>query len=229
MWILQFATFFGFLGIYGQSFFFTDYVAETVYNGDITAPSNSTAYENYTEGVRIGSLAFGVSALFSLIVSLLLGPIMKVLGIRLTYVTSYVILMLQSGIMIFSRNVIVLFLLAPAMFYTTIILLTIPFTLLSEYEAKSILLRKIWPYTDKNLIGRACSILIIALLLSQTVALLTNGPLKELYGGAESVMIITCASSFVGAVIACFVTVPPKQDSKKKSFKSKTIAEETEL
>ena len=131
--------------------------------------------------------------------------------------------------MIFNRNIVVLFVLSATMLCNSVLLTTVPFILISQYGTKSILLRKIWPYTDKNLIGRACSILIIALLLSQTVALLTNGPLKELYGGAESGMIITCASSFVGAVIACFVTVPPKQDSKKKSFKSKTIAEETEL
>ena len=211
MWILQFAAFFGFLALFSQNFFFTDYVAETVYNGDVTAPENSTAYENYTEGVRIGSLVFGVSALSSLLVSLLLGPLIKLLGMRLTYVSSYVILMLQSGVMIVSRNIIVLFLLSPAMFYTSIILSILPFILVSEYETKSILLRKVWPYTDKNLIGRACSVLIITLLLSQIIALLTNGPLKDLYGGAESVMIITCVSSFVGAVIACFVTVPPKR------------------
>ena len=117
MWILMLDSFFGFLGLYSQTFFFTDFVAETVYNGDVTAPENSTAYENYTEGVRIGSLAFGISALSSLIISLLLGPIMKLLGRKLTFVTSNVILMIQSGIMIFNRNVIVLFLLAPAQWW----------------------------------------------------------------------------------------------------------------
>ena len=216
MWILQFATFFGFLAIYTQNFFFTDYVAETVYNGDVTAPENSTAYENYTEGVRIGSLAFGVSALFSLFASLLLGPLIKLLGMRLTYVSSYVILMLQSGVMIVSRNIIVLFLLSPAMNYINVILMTLPFILVSEYEAKSILLRKVWPYADKNLIGRACSVLIIATLLSQIISIMINGPLKDLYGGAESVMIITCVSSFVGAVIACFVTIPSEESGTKK-------------
>jgi len=74
MWILVLATFFG---LPSQTFFFIDYVAETVYNGDITAPENSIAYKNYIEGVRIGSLVWDVS---SLVISSLLGPIMKLLG-----------------------------------------------------------------------------------------------------------------------------------------------------
>ena len=230
MWILTFAYFFGFLAIFSETFFFTDYVADTIYNGDITAPENSTAYKEYIKGVRIGSLAFGVASLSSLITSMLLGPTMKLIGTRPTFVASYVVVMMQSGIMIFNRNVIVLFLLSATMLCNSVLLTIVPFILISQYETKSILLRKVWPYADKNLIGRACSVLITALLLSQTIALLTNGPLQDLYGGAESVMIITCASSFVGAVIACFVTIPPTETSNKNSVKLPKIKEEiTEL
>ena len=210
MWILCFSFFFGFLAILTQTFFFTDYVAEFIYSGDVTADKNSTEYQNYTEGVRIGSFAFGVSALFSVVVSVLLTPLIRLLGKRLTFVTSYVVLMLQSGIMIVTRNVYVLFILSPAMFYTTIMLLTIPFILVSEYETYSILVQEVLASKEKNLTGTACSVLIIAFFSSQVVAVLINGPMKSLIGGAESVMIITSAASFVGAIIACFVTVPFK-------------------
>ena len=101
-------------------------------------------------------------------------------------------------------------------------MLTVPFILISEYETNSMLLRKDWPYADKDLVGKACSVFIIALLLSQTIALLTNGPLKDLYGGAESVMIITCAPSFVGAVIACFVIIPHHAIAKKEIIKDES-------
>ena len=207
MTILCIALFFGFLVVYSQLFFFTDFVADVIYNGDVTAPENSTAYHKYTKGVKVGSLALGVSAISSLVISLLLGPLMKLFGMRLVFVSCYIISMLQTGVMIFSDNVIVLFILSPAIYSLITILLTIPFILVSEYEAKSILLRKPWPYADKNLIGRACSILMIAILSSEVVSVLINGPLKSWYGSAESVMIFTCASSFVGAVIACFVKV----------------------
>ena len=227
MIILFFAQFFAFLAIYTQAFFFTDFVGEVIYNGDVTAPENSTAYRKYTEGVRIGSLVFGVSAFSSLATALLLGPAMKLFGVRLVYVSSYVFSMLQSGVMIFNRNVVVLFVLSPALFSIAVVLLTIPYILVSEYDKRSILLRKPWPYADKNLIGRACSILIIALLSSQVVSLLINGPLKDLFGSAVSVMIVCCASFFVGAVIACFVTIPHKENKRKDNCKKKNFTKIT--
>ena len=209
---LCFAIFFGILAVDTQLFFFTDFVADAVYDGDVTAPENSTAYQQYTKGVKIGSLALGVSAIFSLAVSLLLGPLMKLFGMRLVFVSSYVFTMLQSGVMIFSHNIITVFVLSPAVYCMITIVLLIPFILVSEYEANSILLRRPWPYADKNLIGRACSVLMIAILASQAVVLMINGPLLNLYGGAESVMIVSCVSSFVGAVIACFVKIPPENN-----------------
>ena len=227
MIILFFAQFFGFLAIYSQAFFFTDFVGEVIYNGDVTSPKNSTAYHRYTEGVRIGSLIYGISAFSSLAVSLLLGPAMKLFGVRLVYVSSYVFSMLQSGVMIFNRNVAVLFVLSPALFSVVVVLLTIPYILVSEYEKRSILLRKPWPYADKNLIGRACSILAIALLSSQAVSLLINGPLKDLFGSAVSLMIVCCASFFVGAVIACFVPVPFKKNKRKGNCKKKNCTKIT--
>ena len=236
MIILFFAQFFAFLAIYTQAFFFTDFVAEVIYNGDVMAPENSTAYQKYTKGVRIGSLVLGVSSFTSLIASLLLGPIMRLFGVRLVYVSSYVFSMLQSGVMIFNRNVIVLFILSPPIFYIVVILLTIPYILVSEHENKSILLRKPWPYADTNLIGRACSVLAIAFLSSQAVSVIINGPLKDLYGSAESVMIVTCVSFFVGAVIACFVTIPYKKHKKKNECSGylaktdqKIVTESTDL
>ena len=159
MWVLIFAYFFGFLAIFSETFFFTDYVAETIYNGDITAPENLTAYKEYIKGVRIGSLAFGLASVSSLIASILLGPMMKLIGTRLTFVASYIVVMIQSGIMIFNHNIVVLFVLSATMLCNSVLLITVPFILISQYETKSILLKKMWPYTDKNLIGRACSIL----------------------------------------------------------------------
>ena len=219
MIILFFAQFFAFLAIYTQAFFFTDFVGEVIYDGDVTAPENSTAYHKYTEGVRIGSLIYGVSAFSSLVTSLLLGPAIKLFGMRLVYVSSYVFSMLQSGVMIISDSVIVLFVLSPALFSITVVLLTIPYILVAEYDKRSILLRKPWLYSDENLIGRACSLLVAALLSSQVVCLLINGPLNDLFGSAVSVMIVCCGSFFIGAVIACFVTIPYKKNKRKTKKK----------
>ena len=91
MIILCFAMFFGFIAIVSQSFFFTDFVADVVYNGDVTAPEDSQEYNDYTDGVKVGSLALGISAASSLVFSFIAGPVRKLLGMRMVLVFSYVI------------------------------------------------------------------------------------------------------------------------------------------
>ena len=116
MVVLLIAYFLVLLAMFTQQFFFTSYVAEVVYDGDVNAPENSTAYQNYTDGVIFGSFALGISAVAALVVSLLLGPIIKLVGMRFVFVLSYVLLMLESGILIVIHNRIVALLLAPAIY-----------------------------------------------------------------------------------------------------------------
>ena len=221
MVILLIAFFLIFVAVFTQLFFFTSYVAEVVYNGDVNAPENSTAYQDYTDGVTFGSLTLGISAVVALVVSLLLGPIIKLVGMRFVFVSSYVLLMLQSGILIIIHNRVVAIILSPAIYIAIIVMLSIPFIFVSMYENKGLLLRKskLHLKRDGSLIGRACGVMIIALLGGQVFALVVNGPLIEAYGSAVSMMILTCATSFIGAVVACFVTVPKESKKKVKVLK----------
>jgi len=216
MIILCGANFFGLLALFSELFFFTNYVGEVTFNGDVSAPENSTEYRNYTDGVKFGSLILGVSAIVGLVVSLLLGPLIKLIGMRPLFVTAYVLLMIQSGILTLSPNRVVVFVISPAITVMNAIMLTFPFILTSKYEAKKFLLRKLWPYVDTVILGRACAILKCSTYTALVLALAINGPLSDIYGSAVSVMIFTCAVSFIGAVVACFVTVPPMSWSSKK-------------
>ena len=231
MVVLLIAYFLILIAMFTQLYFFTSYVAEVVYDGDVNAPENSTAYQDYTDGVTFGSFALGISAVVALVVSLLLGPIIKLVGMRFVFVLSYVLLMLQSGLLIVIHNRIVAVLLAPAIYIAVVVMISIPFIFVSMYEKKGLLLRKSKSHfkSDESLIGRACSIMIIALLGGQVVTLIANGPLIEAYGSTVSVMILTCATSFVGAVVACFVTVPNESKKKVKDVQKIESLTQTDL
>ena len=222
MTILCISNFFALLALFSQLFFFTNYVAEVTYNGDVTSPKNSTEYMHYVEGVQFGSLVLGVSAFVGLVVSLLLGPLIKLVGMRPLFVLSFTMLMLQSGVLIVSHNRILVFILSPAISVINAVMLTFPFILVAKYEAKQLLLRKPWPYTDEVLNGRACAILKCSTYTAQVIALIVNGPLRDAYGSAVSVMIFTCASAFAGAVVAGFVTIPPTSLGSKRKQKRRT-------
>ena len=224
MIILCISNFFALLALFSQLFFFTNYVAEVTYNGDVTSPKNSTEYMNYVEGIQFGSLVLGVSAFVGLVVSLLLGPLIKLVGMRPLFVLAFTMLMLQSGVLIASHNRILVFILSPAISVINAVMLTFPFILVAKYEAKELLLRKPWPFTDKVLYGRACAILKCSTYAAQVIALIINGPLRDAYGSAVSVMIFTCASAFAGAVVASFVIIPPTSLDCKRKQKRRTHA-----
>ena len=87
------------------------------------------------------------------------------------------------------------------------------------YQAKGLLLRKSWLYSNTNLMGRSCSLIIIASQLGKITSLMLNGSLMTAHdhGSSVSVMIFTCVCSFMGAIVACFVTVPSIGNKKDKS------------
>ena len=229
MIVLCVSVFFIYVGMSTEVNFFTSYVAEVVYDGDVNAPENSTAYQDYTDGVTFGSLALGISAVVALVVSFVLGPIIKLVGMRCVFVSSCVLLMLQSGVFIITSNKIVTLVLAPAVYVTLIVVLSIPFILVSLYENKGLLLRKSKSHiqSNENLIGRACAVLVIVFLSGQACTRIVNGPLITAYGSMVSVMIVTCGTSFIGAIVACFMTVPYKtvkelRDSQKTDASTQT-------
>jgi len=225
MVVLCIAVFFGLLAFYSQVFFFTNYVGEVTYGGDVNAPENSTEYHNYTDGVKFGSLILGVSAIVGLVVSLLLGPLIKLVGMRPLFVTAYVLLMVQSGMLTLSPNHVVVFAISPAIAVMNAVVATFPYVLASKYEAMKFMVRKSWPYENAILLGRACAVLKCAGFAANVMALLINGPLSDVYGSAVSVMIFTFGVSFIGAVVACFVTVPPTSLNSKKKQRQRTNTE----
>ena len=146
-----------------QIFFFTDYVGEVIFGGDAFAPENSTAYKNYANGIKMGSLILAASSTSGFFILLLLRPAIKYLGIRPLFILPFILMMLQSGILILNHDLIVAVILSPAIYISLLQYLTFPHILISMYQAKGLLLRKSWPYSDTNLMGRSCSLIIIAL------------------------------------------------------------------
>ena len=214
--MLYATVFFTVIALFTQLIFFTHYVGEVIFNGDVFAPENSTVYKDYTDGIKTGSLILGVSSASGLFILLLLRPAIKCIGMRPLFVMPYVLMMLQSGILIVNHNLVVAIILSPAIYISLLHYLTFPPILISMYQTKGLLLRKPWPYPSATLMGKSCSIMMVATDLAKILTLLLNGPLMTAYGSAVSVMIFTCACSFVGALVACFVTVP-SVDNKKKS------------
>lgn len=220
--ILLIATFFTVVTFITQIVFFTHYVGEVVFNGDVFAPENSTAYKDYTDGVKAGSLILAVSSTSGFLILLLLRPAIKYLGIRPLFILPYLLVTLQSAILIINHSLVIAIIFSPAIYIILLQYLTFPHILISIYQAKGMLLRKSWPHSDTNLMGRSCSLIIIVTELSKITSLAVNGPLMMAHGSAVSVMIFTCVCSFIGAIVACFVTIPSIASKQKIKPDTKT-------
>ena len=216
------AVFFIVVAMYAQLIFFTHYVGEVIFNGDVFAPENSTAYKDYTDGIKTGSLILAISSTSGFMILLLLRPAIKCIGIRPLFVMPYVLMMLQSGILIINHNLVVAIILSPAIYFSLLHYLTFPHILMAMYQAKGLLLRKSCSCRDTNLMGKSCSLILVASQLGKITSLMLNGPLMTAYGSAVSVMIFTCVCSFMGALVACFVTVPSVGNKKNNKSNVKT-------
>ena len=224
--ILLIATFFTVATFITQIIFFTHYIGEVVFDGDVFAPENSTAYQNYTDGVQAGSLILAVSSMSGFLILLLLRPAIKYLGIRPLFILPYLLVILQSGVLIVSHRLVVAIIFSPAIYIILLQYLTFPHMLISIYQAKGLLLQKSWPHSDANLMGRSCSLIIIVTELSKITSLTINGPLMMAHGSAVSVMIFTCVCAFVGTIVACFVTIP--SIASKPKMTTKTLSSVTQ-
>lgn len=220
--MLCIATFFAVITLVTQMIFFTHYVGDVIFDGDVFAPENSTAYKNYVEGVKKGSMILAVSSVSGFVFLLFLGPAVKCIGLRPLYVLPCVLSMLQSGILVINHNLVAAIVLSPAIYIMVVQYLTFPHILISMYQAKGLLMKKSWPHSDANLMGRSCSLVLIAVQVAKVITLTVNGPLMMAYGSAVSVMIFTCICSFLGALVACFVTVPPISNRKKHNMKTQS-------
>ncbi|CAF0849442.1 unnamed protein product [Rotaria sp. Silwood1] len=115
--------------------FFTDFVGQTVYNGDPSADEISIERVRYDQGVRAAS--YGL--LFHCIVGALYAPLLKPLinrfGIHLTFSLSMIIFALSMLVIYFSRNIIIVNIMASLSGLGMASLTSIPYTLVMTYHA----------------------------------------------------------------------------------------------
>lgn len=134
MWLLWLTSVFGSFAIDIYLFFFTTFVGEAVYGGVSSAPVNSTLYQQYTKGVRMGSFGLAISSAVLMIVSLTLNPVANKIGIKTLFIGfQYVFVVCCFAMTIFHQIPVVLVLGA---FYGPYVgmFLTIPFQLIPLYN-----------------------------------------------------------------------------------------------
>ena len=137
MWLLLLITLVGYLGEFSFIFGFTTFVGTIIYEGDPEADQESVEYELYAKGVRMGSLALGISTVVGGLVSLSLDYITKWIRLKTVFLLILANFVIATFLMI----------LLPKIYYTMIFglcygpllvsLSCFPFALIPVYEVSS--------------------------------------------------------------------------------------------
>lgn len=141
MWLLWLTCLFGSFAVDVYLFFFTTFVGEAVYGGVSNAPVNSPAYQHYTEGVRMGSIALAISSALLMFVALVMNPLANKIGLKTLFIAfQYIFVVCCFAMTIFHQVPVVLVLGA---FYGPYIgmFLSVPFQLISLYNVSHLVIR----------------------------------------------------------------------------------------
>ncbi|XP_019861744.1 PREDICTED: proton-associated sugar transporter A-like [Amphimedon queenslandica] len=206
MWLLLAVMLFGFLSLYTFLFFFTSFVGGAVFGGVPSAPKDSEAYQLYAEGVRKGSWALAAGAGFLALSSLFMDRIAKVIGLRVMFLTVQYAVVIVYFVLTFFPLLALSYIGACIALLCQGLYLSIPFTLISLYEANGLMFRK--SYSSGNIGGRACFILNTGLFLGEALAGFTTGPLINLFQSSSAIVMSACVSAGLGAVLSAFLYFP---------------------
>ena len=141
MWILCFAVFLAFCANFSFQYFFTIFVGESIYGGDPHAPQDTEAYQNYMEGVRMGSWGLAIGGVLLSIVSVFQNKLADWMGLKALYIVVQCFFVLASfGLSLhnyYNNNIIIVIILGSLVGPYLGLLLSVPFTWLHIYQVSS--------------------------------------------------------------------------------------------
>ena len=134
---LAMANFFSWLAIMSFNIFYTDFVGQMIYGGDPNAPEDSLERLRYDKGVRMGSWGLFFHCITSAIYAGFIDRLTHRHGLRATYMLGMISFTASMFIMVMSRSLIIVNLIASLTGLGYATLTTIPFMLVNTYHAGS--------------------------------------------------------------------------------------------
>uniref|UniRef100_A0AAG5DJM0 Major facilitator superfamily (MFS) profile domain-containing protein n=1 Tax=Anopheles atroparvus TaxID=41427 RepID=A0AAG5DJM0_ANOAO len=187
---------------------FTDFVASTVYDGDVQAPPESLEFVLYQQGVRFACFGMALYLASASLSSLLIEQATKRVGARAVYVTglmAHCVGMLSVGFLHYRAVVLLCCSLAGIMYATVY---SIPILLISHYHSKNsfdVVDGKCVESTQPRGFGADVSILNSILCIAQLIISLVMGALIDAFGTTKVIAFAASGCSFLAACSAMTV------------------------
>ncbi|XP_026200347.1 solute carrier family 45 member 3 [Anabas testudineus] len=134
IWRLFVAELCSWMALMSVMLFFVDFMGKGLYQGVPWAKPESEERKQYNEGVRIGSLGLFLQFVVSVLCSLIMERWIALLGARVVYISSGVLLVLTTAVMSVSDSVTTVTVMVAMTGYTLCVLQVLPYTLLCQYH-----------------------------------------------------------------------------------------------
>ncbi|KAK2887702.1 hypothetical protein Q8A67_015930 [Cirrhinus molitorella] len=196
--------------IIAEAVFYTDFMGQVIYEGDPTAPLNSTALHNYHRGVQMGCWGLVIYAATAAICSALLQKYLDNfdLSIKVIYILGTLGFAIGTAVMSIFPNVYVSMVMISSMGIISMSISYCPYALLGQYHDNKEYVHHS-PGNSKRGFGIDCAILSCQVYISQILVASALGAVVDAVGSVRVIPMVASGGSFLGFLSACFLVIYP--------------------
>ncbi|XP_020790069.1 solute carrier family 45 member 4 [Boleophthalmus pectinirostris] len=200
--------------IIAEAVFFTDFMGQVIYHGDPTAPSNTTEFENYQNGVQMGCWGLVIYALTAATCSAILQKYLDNfdLSIKVIYILGTLAFAIGTAVMALFPNVYVAMVMISSMGIISMSICYCPYALLGQYhEMKEYIHHS--PGNSRRGFGIDCAILSCQVYISQILVASALGAVVEAVGSVRVIPMVASGGSLLGFFTAWLLVIYPTPNS----------------
>lgn len=196
--------------VIAEAVFYTDFMGQVIFEGDPKAPSNSTAWQAYNAGVKMGCWGLVIYAATGAICSALLQKYLDNydLSIRVIYVLGTLGFSIGTAVMAMFADVYVAMIMISTMGVVSMSISYCPYALLGQYhDIKEYIHHS--PGNSKRGFGIDCAILSCQVYISQILVASALGGVVDAVGTVRVIPMVASVGSFLGFLTATFLVIYP--------------------
>ncbi|XP_047581078.1 solute carrier family 45 member 4 [Lutra lutra] len=203
--------------VIAEAVFYTDFMGQVIFDGDPKAPSNSTAWQAYNAGMKMGCWGLVIYAATGAICSALLQKYLDNydLSIRVIYVLGTLGFSIGTAVMALFANVYVAMVMISTMGIVSMSISYCPYALLGQYhDIKEYVQHS--PGNSKRGFGIDCAILSCQVYISQILVASALGGVVDAVGTVRVIPMVASVGSFLGFLTATFLVIYPEVSEEPK-------------
>ena len=182
----------------------------------IAAPSNSTEFKKYDEGVRMGCWCLLLISLISAVSAVIMEKfLINLLSTRTLYVFSHLLYAICMGVVYFQTDIYVIMVLSSSLGLVLTANYTLPYQVISEFHEDNLYRLQSAPGTKRG-IGTDCALLSSVYFLSQFTIAAVTGVLTSNFGNSVIILFSSLLAFSLCLWVAIFMIFPKPPVEKTK-------------